>query len=441
MFGYYVQTALRSLRRTPVLTAVLIAAIALGICISTTFIALRHVFEKDPLPGKSQSLFFVRLDNWDPARAYVAEDPKSLPPQLTYKDMRALMRSPIPGRQTGMFISRMFVFPPSAKVRPFRQTIRLAFSDFFPMFNIPFQYGSGWDKAADAKPEQVIVIDAAMNQKLFGGGNSVGKTVRIADRNFKVAGVIAPEWQPSYRYYDLAQGPVPPESIFMPFNLTPVMQIRTSGNSDGWKDFGNTPEDFLNSEQTWIQFWVELPDGAKLRAYRDWVTNYVRDQKTHGRFQRPLHVEINSMQDMLEQFGFVPKTVKAMSFVSLLFLIVCSLNLVGLLLGKFLARVPEVSVRRALGASKVQVFWQHVVECEVIGVIGGAIGMLLSVAMLSVIAKVLQQANGNSISGVSLDLEMVGVSIFLSLVAGLMAGIYPAWRICSVAPAMQLKLQ
>jgi putative ABC transport system permease protein len=147
------------------------------------------------------------------------------------------------------------------------------------------------------------------------------------------------------------------------------------------------------------------------------------------------------MQDMLEQFGFVPKTVKAMSFVSLLFLIVCSLNLVGLLLGKFLARVPEVSVRRALGASKVQVFWQHVVECEVIGVIGGAIGMLLSVAMLSVIAKVLQQANGNSISGVSLDLEMVGVSIFLSLVAGLMAGIYPAWRICSVAPAMQLKLQ
>jgi putative ABC transport system permease protein len=63
--------------------------------------------------------------------------------------------------------------------------------------------------------------------------------------------------------------------------------------------------------------------------------------------------------------------------------------------------------------------------------------------MLSVIAKVLQQqpGNGNSITGVSLDLEMVGVSIFLSLIAGLMAGVYPAWRICSVAPAMQLKLQ
>jgi len=441
MFGYHVQTAFRSLRRTPVLTAVLIGAIALGICISTTFIALRHVFEKDPLPGKSQSLFYVRLDSWDPSRAYVAEDPTSLPPQITYKDMRALMQSAIPTRQTGTFVSRMFVFPPSAKVRPFREGVRLAFSDFFPMFDIPFQYGSGWDKAADAKPEQVIVIDAAMNQKLFGGGNSVGKSVRIADRNFKVAGVISPDWHPSYRYYDPGRGPVPPESIFMPFNLTPIMQIQTNGNSDGWKDYGNSPEDFLNSEQTWIQFWVELPDAAKVQAYHDFVVNYVQDQKKHGRFGRPLHVEINTMPELLEAFGFVPKTVKVMSVVSLLFLAVCSLNLVGLLLGKFLARVPEVSVRRALGASKIQVFWQHVVECEVIGVAGGTLGMLLSVVMLSVIAKVLQQGNGNSITGVSLDLEMVAVSVFLSLIAGLMAGIYPAWRICSVAPAMQLKLQ
>jgi putative ABC transport system permease protein len=441
MFGYHIQTAFRSLRRTPILTAVLIAAIALGICISTTFIALRHVFEKDPLPGKSKTLFYVRLDNWDPSRAYVAEDPKSLPPQLTYKDMRALMRSTTPTRQTGEFIARMFVFPASASVRPFRETFRLAFSDFFPMFNIPFQYGSGWDKAADAKPEQVIVIDAAMNQKLFGGGNSVGKSVRIADRNFKVVGVISPDWRPSYRFYDLNGGPTPPESIFMPFNLTPIMQIQTNGNSDGWKDYGNSPEDFLNSEQTWIQFWVELPDAAKVQAYRDYVVNYVKDQKKFGRFQRPLHVEITPMPELLEAFGIVPKTVKVMSLVSLLFLAVCSLNLVGLLLGKFLARVPEVSVRRALGASKIQVFWQHVVECEVIGIAGGALGMLLSVAMLTVIAKVLQQGNGNSITGVSLDLEMVAVSVFLSLVAGLLAGIYPAWRICSVAPAMQLKLQ
>ncbi|MEA2337259.1 MAG: putative transport system permease protein, partial [Thermoanaerobaculia bacterium] len=112
------------------------------------------------------------------------------------------------------------------------------------------------------------------------------------------------------------------------------------------------------------------------------------------------------------------------------------LNLIGLLLGKFIARIPEISVRRALGASRLQVFWQHIVECEVIGIAGGLIGMAISVGMLRMIAKVIP--NGDV---VRLDAEMIAVSIFLSLVAGLLAGIYPAWRVCSVPPAMQLKVQ
>src|SRR5688572_33321866 len=100
MLLYNVKIALKSLRRNPILTMLLIGAIALGICVSTTFIALRHMLEKDPLPGKSQALHYVRLDNWDPTRAYVAEDPKSLPSQITYRDARALLKSDIPTRQT-----------------------------------------------------------------------------------------------------------------------------------------------------------------------------------------------------------------------------------------------------------------------------------------------------------------------------------------------------
>ena len=64
MFLYNLRIAAKSLRRNPVLTALLVGAIALGICVSTTFIALRHVFEKDPLPGRSGQVFNVRLDNW-----------------------------------------------------------------------------------------------------------------------------------------------------------------------------------------------------------------------------------------------------------------------------------------------------------------------------------------------------------------------------------------
>jgi putative ABC transport system permease protein len=125
-----------------------------------------------------------------------------------------------------------------------------------------------------------------------------------------------------------------------------------------------------------------------------------------------------------------------MSVVSLLFLAVCSVNLIGILLGKFLARVPEVSVRRALGASRAQIFWQHVVECELIGLAGGALGILLSFGLLKILAKFVYSGEA-----LHLDGEMLLLAGFLSLVAGFVAGVYPAWRVCSVPPAMQLKVQ
>lgn len=437
MFTYHLKIALTSLRRNPILTALLIGGIALGICVSTTFIALRHVFEKDPLGGKSKTLFYVRLDNWDPQRAYTADDPKSLPSMITYRDMRELMKSNIPTRQTGTFRTRYFVHPDPKVGRPYAEDVRLVFSDFFTMFDVPFQYGGPWDKNADAKPEPVIVIDQNTNQKLFGGVNSVGRTVRLEDRNYKVVGVLGP-WNPPVRFYDLTQGLGPRvEPIYMPFNFTPVLEIRTFGNSDGWKDSGGDGyAGFLNSETTWLEFWAELPTPEKQQAYREFVNNYVRDQKKIGRFERPLHTEVTSMPELMKELQIVPPAIRSLAIVSVLFLIVCSLNLIGLLLGKFLARIPEVSVRRALGASRLQVFWQHVVECEMVGIAGGAIGLAISVAMLKLIAKFIP--NGDV---VRLDAEMIVVSIFLSLIAGLMAGIYPAWRVCSVAPAMQLKVQ
>jgi putative ABC transport system permease protein len=77
---------------------------------------------------------------------------------------------------------------------------------------------------------------------------------------------------------------------------------------------------------------------------------------------------------------------------------------------------------------------QHIIECEIVGIAGGILGMLLSIGTLRFIGKLI----ANSVQ-FSLDLEMIGAAVFLSLVAGMLAGIYPAWRICTLQPAMQLK--
>ena len=129
-----------------------------------------------------------------------------------------------------------------------------------------------------------------------------------------------------------------------------------------------------------------------------------------------------------------------MMLVSLLFLLICALNLIGLLLGKFLARAPEVGVRRAMGARRLDVFVQHIVECEMIALAGGAIGLALSFGGLWVVnlwTKALTQRT----DFFQVDWTMAGFAALAALLAGLVAGVYPALRVCRIAPATHLRMQ
>jgi putative ABC transport system permease protein len=444
MIFHNVRIAWKSLKRNRALSILIVSGIALGIAVSTTFATVRHSFAKDPVPGKSRVLYYVRLDSWDPAKPYPGADPTLPPTQITYRDMSEIMKSDIPARQSGTFKTALYVFPDEKVGRPFREMIRLVYSDFFPMFDMPFRYGSGWDRKADAGPEPVVVLSEEMNDKLFGGRNSVGKTVRISDRDFRVVGVLE-RWEPNVKIYDLTQNPIEkPENIYMPFNLLKPMQLRTFGNSDGWGSSGGLSgfDGFLQSETCWIQMWVELPDREAIGRYKDFLAAYVMEQKKHGRFQRPLNNRVSTIHEWMNDQRVVPPETTAMLIVSILFLAVCAVNLVGLLLGKFLARASEVGVRRALGASRVDIFLQHVVECELIGVVGGAIGLVLSFVALVALNQWLKTTMANPRGTFfTLDVPMILLSVGLSLAAGLAAGLYPAWRTCRLSPAVHLSLQ
>ena len=441
MLLYNVRIALKSLRRSPILTALIVGGIMLGITVSTMFSTIRHSFAKDPIPSKSGNLYYVRLDSWDPARPYVPEDPSKLPTQIPYRDAVELMKSSIPVRQGGMFKSLQWIGAGAKNARPDKVQVRMCTADFFTMFDVPFRYGSGWDKKTDEGPEPVVVLSSEENDKLFGGDNSVGKTVHVGDRDFKVVGVTD-HWAPSIKFYDLTQQWIqPPEPVYMPLNFMRPMQIRTAGNSDGWRSPpGPGFDGFLASDICWIQYWAELPSEAKQREYQDWLAAYVLEQKKTGRFGRPLNNKVTPLREWMVEQGVVPEEARAMSVVSILFLAVCALNLMGLLLGKFLARSAEVGVRRALGARRVDIFLQHIIECELVGLLGGALGIVLSIGGLAVVNGWMKtlMTRGDFFR---VDLPMTLLAVGLSLLAGLIAGVYPAWRICRIAPAVHLKVQ
>ncbi|MCP4605385.1 MAG: FtsX-like permease family protein, partial [Proteobacteria bacterium] len=126
--------------------------------------------------------------------------------------------------------------------------------------------------------------------------------------------------------------------------------------------------------------------------------------------------------------------VKFLLIVGTLFLIACSVNLIGILLGKFLARGPQTAIHRALGANRWSIFVSHLLECELIALFGGMLGTAFSFGIGMIISRVFENLIIDPFTQ-----EGPMVVLLVSLVAGLVAGLYPAWRICRVPPAIALK--
>lgn len=444
MLGYHLFIAWKSIRRTPKHSLLIIAGIALGVAVATLFSTVRHTLAKDPIPEKSGSLYYVQLDNWPPGEP---REHDGVPPLLTYPDMIGIMKSNIPIRQTAAFLTALRISAGTGTEPARQEWTRVCHADFFEMFGLPFRYGSGWSREADEKAEPLVVIDDELNHRLFAGENSVGRTVRVGDRDFRVAGVLLP-FRPSIRYYDLTLGKdttVLPERIFISMGHILPMEIQTWGRRLGGLLGKKTKKGFersLEAENCFLQMWVELPGPAELEAYHSFLDAYAIEQRQFGRFLGPIDNRLTPLLDYMRERNCPPPEATAMMITANLFLFACGLSLMGLLLSRFLARGAEIGVRRALGARRWDIFLQHVIECEMVALAGGLLGFALASAFLWLINLWFKtHVWGNRDDIFRMDLTMTGFAVAVSLLAGLLAGIYPAYRVCRVPPASHLKIQ
>ena len=120
-----------------------------------------------------------------------------------------------------------------------------------------------------------------------------------------------------------------------------------------------------------------------------------------------------------------------------MFLAVCMINTLGLLLSKFLNRAPEIGVRRALGASRRTIFFQHLVDVGIIGLAGGLVGLGLSQIGLMGVKSLYSDYNDL----VQMDMTLMIGSITIAIISSVLAGMYPAWVICKTNPSVYLKIQ
>jgi len=424
------------MRRNPIMTFLMVAAIAVGIGVSMTTLTVHYMMSGNPIPEKSDVLFAITLDSWNPLRPFDDDQPERGPHQLTFADAERLERLAHGKRQTAMFETSLIIEPENAGELPFEVGARVATADFFPMFNVPFLYGSGWDKDADTAAETVTVLTRQLNERLFGGENSVGRFLNIKERRFRVVGV-ADTWEPVPRFYDPINGGFQEvQDMFIPFSLTRELELGSIGSDWGWKseDIENF-EQWLNSESVWVQYLVELESPREREAYIGHLDAYVEGQKQLGRFERPMNNQIYDVMEWMEYHEVVATDAKVLVGLSIMFLVVCILSTIALLLTKFVGKKGEVSLRRALGASRQTIFRQQIVEVVVIGIVGGLLGLGLAVLGLEGIVALYDPPPGLA----RLDWVMTSTAIALSVASGILAGLYPAWRVCQIPPASQLK--
>ena len=435
MFGYYLELAIRSLRRSRVLTALMILAIGLGIGASMTMLTVLHVMSGDPLPGRSAQLFYPHLD----PRPLSARDDGGRPDpsaDLTWIDANNLLRAGRATRQAMMAGGSALIRPGRAGLRPFFQDGHFVSADFFAMFGAPFHAGSGWSADDDAQHARVLVLNGELARKLFGdASHALGQTVRLKDTDFRVVGVLD-DWRPQPLFYADVSGHAfgKADQFFAPLSTAAELGVDFNGNLSCWGNAG----DARHSDQcSWLQFWVELPTAADVRAYRAFLADYWREQQRHGRFPRPPAARLYGLMDWLSHMHLVPPDLRVQLWLALGFLGVCVLNVVGLLLAKFLRRGGEVSVRRALGARRFDIFAQFGMESAVIGLAGGVLGLLLAqIGLWSV-----RQRPDDYAHLAHMDPGMLFATFALAVLASLLAGLLPAWRACRIPPALQLKTQ
>jgi len=186
------------------------------------------------------------------------------------------------------------------------------------------------------------------------------------------------------------------------------------------------------------QFWVQLDTPEQVDEYRQWVRQYIEQQKKLGRFSSPkADVQLSDIDQWLAINKVVPEDNKVLVGLSALFLIVCLVNMLGLLLSKFLRRAPEIGVRRAIGASQGQIFAQHMVEVSLMGLFGGLLGLAWAWGSLALLTKKFQL----EASITHLDASMWLIAPVIAIFAAIVAGIYPAWRVCTTNPSVYLKSQ
>ncbi|MFN6970319.1 MAG: ABC transporter permease [Rheinheimera sp.] len=429
-FQYYLEVSWISIKRAPLPYALTIFILSLGLGVFFANATFYYQLNSDPLPHKSDKLFFpmTLMVPWDECTDCIP------PPVLSYSNVQKLSQTDIPSAKAAMYSSDGYL-KLDPKQAPTPVSIRITQPDFFKMFEVPLLHGSIW---ADDKARFELILSKATAEKMFGRSDVIGEKVLLDDRFFTVIGVLD-DWQMLPRLYDannynyLSDA----EQVYMPlesgydlnymsntmsrtFDDTDYRQLATQGRSGALHQ---------------LQFWVQLDTEAQQQAYRQYMSNLVADEQKAGRHKPTPNNQLVPMRDIVSYFGFELDDIKAFALVTLLFLVVSVFNASHLSLNRYISNQYEFSLRRALGASRSQLQQQMLADVLLMATFCCFGGLLIAWGGVSLLNFLWPE---NSEFG-RWDLTLLTLLMVLTFSLSYLVTLYPSLRASFGALNQQLK--
>ena len=376
----------RSLARTPALTVAALIALALGIGANTAIFSVLDGVLLEPLPYPRSERLVMLIDS-NPEAGFPRFS--SSPPNVV--DWREQSRS-FQGLAGFTGASLNLTAPGTT---PERLSGAAVTAGFFRTVGVEPLLGRGFEDAEDRPgAEKVVVLSHDLWARRFGSASDVlGRRITLDGEARTVVGVM-------------------PEGFAFPRRET-----------EAWVPLAMEITETLRGAH-FLGVVARLRDGVTLEAARtEMDTIAARLAEEHPDSNKGWGVNVVPLREVVVE-DIRPALLVLMATVAIVLLIACA-NVANLLLARMAAREREVAVRSALGAGRWRLLRQFLTESVLLGLGGGALGLALGVWG----TRVLVALNADNIpraAAIGVDTTVLGFTLALALVTGLVFGVVPA---------------
>ncbi|HLK28872.1 MAG TPA: FtsX-like permease family protein [Puia sp.] len=288
-------------------------------------------------------------------------------------------------------------------------------ADFWDVLDFDFLEGKPFTKQQIDNGEHVTVISEDTKKEYFGDLTSVvGKYIEADNVQYRVSGVVRNVPITTYMLYS---------DIYLPYTVSKTDYNNKSyrGNYTGIL-LGTTKADIPRMQQEYEQMISKMPMESK-----DYDKIY-----SHAKTFIKAYVDTGD-----EEKSGINYALTAIGIFVLLVMLLPALNLVNINVTRIMERSSEIGVRKAFGASSKTLVYQFLVENIILTLLGGLIGVALSVIIL----KIINSTNLIANLELSLNFTVLAIALLSCLIFGLLSGVYPAWRMSRLNVVNALKAQ